>query len=201
MQGGASTVIAKARVRLRSAAEALKALEQSADIETVRAHWYPFLSAWKAVLNVIEQGVKGNPKATKWYNEKKQQRKDDHLLTYLFHARNDEEHGLTPTIAESASQMLVSIPDVGVENRQISWRVNTRTGAAEPYRPDGGPLEVIQQHGAGPTLQVVRDRGVEYGPPLRHLGQPIDMRPLPIASAGLIWMSELVDEAEIVLNG
>lgn len=193
-------IISKAKSRLRSAARSLSSLESSTDIDAFREHWYPFLAAWKGVLNIVEQGVKGNAPAVVWFNAKKQQRKDDGLLTYLFHARNDEEHGLVPTVDHTGTQMLVAIPDVDVADRRIDFRTNRQTGMTELYRSDGGPMTVIQEHLDGPTLRVVKDRGVEYSPPIAHLGEIIDIRPLPIAIAGLRWMEKLVEEAEEHLN-
>ena len=192
--------IEKCRSRLRSAENALADLSAASDITSFQEGWYPFLCAWKAVLNVVEQVVKGTPAATTWFNRKKQERKDDPLLAYLFHARNDEEHGLDPSVRHAEAVVRFSIPDAGVENRQISVRVNPRTGKTEPYRTDGGPLIIEEERGPGPALQSVTDRGIIYGPPVQHLGKSISDDPLVVASAGLAWMHALVSEAESIMG-
>jgi hypothetical protein len=188
--------IDKAQSRLRTAARALADLEQATDYRTFFDHWYVFLTGWKGVYTVLEQGAKQSAQSRQWFGAKKAERRADPLLQYLFEARNDEEHGLEPSIVPALGRMRVELPDVGVEGRQISVEANPLTGEMRAFRPDGGPLSISQSHGPGPALRPVKGRGGRmYGPPIVHLGQRIDLAPLEVARAGLRYVEALVNDA------
>lgn len=86
--------ITKAESRLRLATQQLESCSNAANHNDFADAWYLFLVAAKNVLTTLEQGAKSSAQSRQWFGAKKQERKDDPLLQYLFQARNDEEHGL-----------------------------------------------------------------------------------------------------------
>ena len=188
-------VIAKSRLRV--ATQALDDLRNCTKYDDFFDRWFIFLAAWKGIYTTLEQGAKASPQSRQWFGAKKEERKKDPLLQYLFQARNDEEHGLAQSVAPSEGQALYAIPDAGVENRKLRLEVDTLTGKQRLLRDDGGPIELIQEHPPGPALQTVKGRDKDqYAPPMAHLGQTIDMTPIGVATAGLGYMVALISEAE-----
>lgn len=184
-----------AQSRLRIAARAVQDLEASeADGQTYAEHWHVFLTAWKGVYTVLEQGAKSSPQARQWFGGKKAARKADPLLQYLFEARNDEEHGLAVTVSNTAGGTLMQATRDVTAVRLIFDAQGRPTGAID--EAGNSVAEVVQHTDPGPELRPVIARGnVVYQPPAEHLGQRIDIRPTPIAKLAMAYSEQLVSEA------
>lgn len=191
--------IAKARSRLRVAEKALNELAESQDYQTFSDTWYTFLVAWKNIYTALEQGSKVSPQSRQWFGAKKQERKGDELLQYLFEARNDDEHGLNDSTELEPGEIAISAGKPGYSgNFHIrSMRFN---GAGYPSidatSNDGKPI-LIEFSPARAKLVPVTARGpVTYQPPTKHMGADLpDNQPLPVAALALDYARTLVEEA------
>lgn len=182
--------IAKARSRLRVAEKAVQELAGynadfdtflddperfNDDIERFRELWYIFLAAAKNVWTVLEQGSKASPQSKQWFGGKKNVRRADPLLQYMFEARNDDEHGL---------QFM---------GEHVPGRI---TGSRRVETPEG-PAILIEGIPPHIKLVAVRGRGGRIiQPPTEHKGQPLsDNSPHKLAALCLAYLSSLVIEA------
>jgi hypothetical protein len=185
-----------ARSRLRTASRALDALRAAEHKpEEFADHWFVFLTSWKNIYTVLEQGSKSSAQSRQWFGGKKADRKADPLLQYLFEARNDDSYGLTNSVHHTGGGYLMrATKDI----TQMQVRLNTATGEMEAVGPDGEPVAALIQHtGRGPELRTVDARGDrKIEPPIEHLGQRIDIRPIPVAELALTYAESLVAEAE-----
>lgn len=189
-----------ARSRLRVATQTLNELNRCTNHDDFSDRWFVFITSWKSIYTVLEEGAKASPQCRQWFGAKKAERRKDPLLQYLFQARNDEEHGLAQSVQPSGGVQLYSIPDVGVPNRQMRIEIDPVTGRSKAVRNDGGPITLIQESPPGPSLQVVTGRGnVQYGPPIAHLGKMLDdISPAGVATVGLNYVGALISEAESI---
>lgn len=188
----------KAKDRLASAKARLKDLESSKDYGNARRHWYDFLLSSNAVFSIIEQGAKGSSKSETWFGNKKHERKTDPLLSYLHHARNADEHNV-PSVTELDRQKMVLVED-GKPIASIEEMVGN-TGKFRSLSDQSSPnLQKVNEIRIYPDrakLIRVGDRGIDYDPPLEHLGSAFDDTG-PIAVAGLMikYIEQMLDEAE-----
>lgn len=184
-----------ANSRLRNASRALADLQTASDPEEFADHWFVFLTSWKAVYTVLEQGAKTSPQSRQWFGAKKAIRRADPLLQYLFEARNDEVHGLTQSVAHTTAHRTLMRTTREVSSFRI---VHSYNGHVRLIGPDGEDCaEIVQQLPPGPELKPVIARGgITYRPPTQHLGQDVDVSVIGIATAALKYVDELVDEAE-----
>ena len=153
-----------------------------------------FLTAWKGIYTVFEQGAKTSPQSKQWFGAKATQRRGDTLLQYLYQARNDEEHGLTKSIKLSGGTYLYERG----EEKRIQVQPGIMPGTVRAIDPDTGrALKLISQTPPGPTLARVRDRSNKiYGAPIFHLGEHIaDTTPIGVAQAALKYTAKMIDEA------
>lgn len=185
-----------ARSRLRNASRALKDLENATDPEEFADYWTVFLTSWKAVYTILEQGSKVSPQSRQWFGSKKAERKADPLLQYLFEARNDEEHGLVQSVTHTDAHRHLMRATKEITSIRLVMAPDGRVVGA--IGPDGEPCaEIVQYVPPGPELRSVSARGgIVYHPPTKHLGADVDVSVIGTATAALKYAHELVDEAE-----
>lgn len=196
-----SKAIIIAESRLRTASNALNRLQTASDTEKFCDDWFVFLTAWKGIYTVLEQGSKVTPQSRQWFGAKKKQRRHDPLLYYLFEARNDEEHGLAQSVIHGeGGHAMRAIKDVAVESMRL--KIDTSTGAIEAIGSDGEPVaEFLQYTLPGPRLCPVHPRGrPAIHPPCEHLGNRIDITPKCVAEVALKFAELLVAEAKAMAS-
>ncbi|MGI4876976.1 MAG: hypothetical protein ACRYG4_05775 [Janthinobacterium lividum] len=184
-----------AKSRLRNASRALAGLHAAVDDEEFVDHWTAFLTSWKGVYSVLEQGAKNSPQSRQWFGGIKAKRKADPLLQYLFEARNDEQHGLVQSVAHTDAHRHLMRTTREVTSMRAVYNGGGLVGMVGP---DGEPCaEIVQYIPPGPELKSVKARGdVLYHPPTEHLGNDVDASPIGVAEAALRYVAALVDEAE-----
>lgn len=194
--------VAKAKGRLRIAAQAIKDLEECATFQEFSDTWYIFLMSWNGVFNCLEQGSKASATSRQWFARKKAARKGDPLLSYIFQARHDDEHGISRVLDESSGSLIFEVPDVGVEGRQLSTLIDRRNGTLDitVTRPDGGPIRLVHIQNPGIALRHVTARGgIIHAPPITHLGNPLsDLSPLSVGRLALAFATAVAAEAEAI---
>lgn len=180
----------KAQSRFRSAQRATSALAEASNPDDQYDHWVDFLSAWKAVYNHIEQAAKSSPKEMQWYGNVKAERRGDPLLSYLFAARNDEEHG-TDKSAMTHHGLTPFIPDRDMTITSIGYDHERRTMTLIDENGDEvvAPLQLSEP---GLLLRTVQARGnISVPLPFSHMGEAIEPTPIVVATAGLRYIEIL----------
>jgi hypothetical protein len=188
--------IQKARSRLRSAAEAVHAMESDApDLPRFEAEWWKFLVASSSIYATLEQGSKSNSRSVAWFGHRKHERRTDPLLRYIHHARNTEEHSLTGSTDRSrmrikAMNKHIKIIDRGPNNPPLL----TGTTGPEPGRFKVLPPGVW-------LLPVTDDRYHDtFHPPKEHLGKPITYpNPVTVAKLAIAYIQGMIDEADTLV--
>jgi hypothetical protein len=179
------------------------------DFERFSDEWFIFLTAWKSVYTTLEQGAKVSPQSRQWFGGKKTERRDDPLLNYLFQARNDEEHGLSPGLRAGAIDVMFGLPDGGLPvpegtpDAEITVTAQQVGGmmVVRATRSDGGPIEVRNSRGPHIRLEdaTTRDGKKAYAP-IGHKGKRLDdYTPRGVARVGLDYLTALVREAEALV--
>jgi hypothetical protein len=196
--------IAKCEIRLNAAAKALEDLRAWKSFDEFDTAWFVFLSAWKAVYTTLEQGVKGDPKATQWFGLRNKTRRADELLQYLYQARNDDTHGLEEQAQKTSGGLAFGRP-LDSSKPMIIKNMTISTGPAGPSITYDATSENFDPHfeiiAAKVSLLPVRDRdkqsGKVYPPPTSHLGNPLkDDSPVYIAELGLAYVRSMVEDAK-----
>ena len=196
--------VAIAESRLRSASRAYADLvEAQQDDEAFADIWFQFLSAWKSIWTTLEQGAKRADESAAWFEDKKNERATDMALSYMYTARNDEEHGLTSTVKAS--------PSLGHK-----FRLNREATSMRFHYAQDGTCSLVDQDGnvcadllavQQPGLQLqaarvrIRGRWIIVEPPHEHRGRLIDIAPLSVAFAVLTYADEMVNEARHLITG
>lgn len=195
--------IEKAKDRLSSAKARLKDLEAAKDYVSARRHWYDFLLSSNAVFSVLEQGAKSFGQSMAWFGEKKNLRRTDPLLSYLWHARNADEHGV-PSVTELEQQKMVLMangkPVAAIEAMKRAEGKGEFQGTFQPLggsEPDLRNVNEIRVYPDRAKLIRVTDRGVGYDPPNSHLRDAIDEPgPITVATLMVAHVERLISEAE-----
>jgi hypothetical protein len=149
--------IEAARLEFARADEAIQFLGASHDFSEVETHWARFLTAASRVYTKLEQGAKGHPHSAGWYSTKVHQRRTQPLLSYIWHARNADEHTLqdvTQQVPATVKHVAPTIADLEVLAR----------AKAQSKLPMVG-LALIEVTPTQVRLLPVKDRGRLYSPP------------------------------------
>ncbi|MBD8549503.1 hypothetical protein [Sphingomonas sp. CFBP 8764] len=196
--------VAIAESRLRSASRAYADLvEAQQDDEAFADIWFQFLSAWKSIWTTLEQGAKKADVSASWFEDKKSERATDMALSYMYTARNDEEHGLASTVRASNSLGHKFKLNRDATSMQVRYG---QDGTCSLVDQDGNvcaDLLAVRQPGLQLQAARVRIRGrwIIVEPPHEHRGQLIDIAPLSVALAVLTYADEMVNEARRLIAG
>lgn len=192
--------VRKAKSRFRIAKEQLASCERAESHERFSDAWYLFLIAAKNVYTTLEQGSKASPQSRQWFGAKKQERKDDPLLQYLFQARDDDEHGLDEVTELSPGFLGIGKAAQGFSNNITISSLSFENGKLNigPITSNDGLPVLIEQRGPHTVLAPVTARGnIVYQPPTTHLGVQIpEPLPVPVGNLGLAYLEALIADAE-----
>ena len=187
--------ITKSRSRLRVAKKAVEEFAVCQRYDAFVDLWYTFLTAAKNIYTVLEQGAKDTPQSSQWFGAKKNERREDALLQYLFQARNDDEHGLSPVTRHQPGFTVI-----GGMGGSSAVRLNGTFGVGKTIEVaslDGQPVHVLQMM---PHAQLVTVYGRDkraYPPPTEHKGKPLPSNlPFPVATLAVAYLESLIAEAE-----
>jgi hypothetical protein len=186
--------VEKARSRLRIAEKATENIQECVSYQEFTDVWYTFLTASKSIWTVLEVGAKDDPESRQWFALKSKQRRADELLTYLFEARNDDEHGIAPVTALKPGYLSIGKVEPGFSNSVfISGSFETELIVRSL---DGKPVLIEEQPNTA-KLAVINPRGrPPMDPPTTHLGEPLpDDSPLTVATLALNYLTKLIEEA------
>jgi len=193
--------ITKAKSRLRVAEKALGELVSCNQYEAFSDTWYTFLVAAKNVYTVLEQGAKLTARSRQWFGKIKQTRRDDELLQYLFEARNDEDHGLENSTEYVPERIAIGVARPGYSNAIRVKGTIGHGGSLQVESLDASPV-FVEKTPPHARLKNVQARGPRIiRPPGTHKGLSLsDNSPISVATLGLSFLAELVEEAEALHN-
>jgi hypothetical protein len=191
--------VAKARQRLKLATEKLREAEIATTHEAFAGAWYFFLIAAKNVYTSLEQGAKTSAQSRQWFGAKKNERKTDPLLQYLFQARDDDEHGLGDVTKLEPGSLAIGKARPGFSSNMSISLSTDGSGRPTIHRlesHDGLPI-LIEEIRAHFRLLPVTGRGdVTYDPPTHHLGAPLlDNQPIIVGNLAIEYLTRLIEEA------
>jgi hypothetical protein len=86
--------IKDARASVAKAEASLVVMRGAKSYAEFKSGWSDFLLAAGRIYTKLEQGAKSNSKSSAWFGARKHERRTDPLLTYIWHARNVDKHGL-----------------------------------------------------------------------------------------------------------
>lgn len=187
----------KCRDRFRSCENHFDKLKKSKNYAEMRPFWYDFLVASSSIFSILEQGAKGSNRSAPWFGAKKHERADDPLLSYLHHARNADEHGISAvTKLDKPKIVLVAggkpVAAVGDITGNTGTFQNLDSGD-----PDLSKVTEMRVYRERAKLVDVVDRGKVYAVPMVHLRKPIDgSDPIIVAGSLISYLGLLLDEAE-----
>lgn len=197
-----SKAVYKAQSRLRLSEKALKELSLCKSHQEFEDIWYNFLVASKNVYTVLEQGSKSSAQSRQWFGGKSDERRNDPLLAYLFHARDDDEHGLNAITEFKHGSLNIGVKRPGFSNSFYLEDVTIIDGKITIQKIeslDNKPV-LIEQRAPHTVLATVTSRGNKYAPPTEHKGTLLETNlPIPVAALGFAYLKELVEEAKTLL--
>lgn len=182
----------KAESKLRILRETLPRIESCNDFDKFTDLWYIFLVAGKNVYTALKQGATATPQDRQWFGGKESERRRDSLLQYVFEARNQDEHEITPTAQLEPSRVTFS---TGVGGKGISvsgvypQKFNVKS-------VDEAPMTISSQPEHVKLLPVTNEFKQTFQPPTLHLNNLLqDQSPYNLAKLTLAYLEGLVSEA------
>lgn len=182
--------VQQAEARLMRAREALTEMERATRFSDLDSSWSNFLVASKLAFAKLGAGAKGDDASEGWFWQKLGEQRADPLLSYLFQARNAEEHGLERSI-EHAYDIRV------VEGVSLEVDATFESNGDVTFHKTHSPDEVVHFALKGTLKPVVDIRsGRTFWPPAEHLGSPLrDTSAFGVADAAMAYLEQLISEA------
>jgi hypothetical protein len=183
----------KAYKRLQKASACIESIKTSKSFSEFETAWTDLLISMNAIHTALEQGAKTNPQSRQWYGGKKNDRRNDPLLSYLHQARNADEHGIEPIA--NLKHGGVKISKGGQPRFILKTVINHGKEKLELHPLEGPGIEIIPSR---VELVPVRDDRFKnvFNPPTEHLGSILpDISPFAIATIGFKYHEELVQAA------
>jgi hypothetical protein len=177
-----------AQAEFDRAAISLDDLAAASDFGEVERHWAAFLVSAGRIYSKLEQGAKTSGISQAWMGQRIHQRRTDALLSYLWHARNADEH----TVEGVTDRHTGGTKFVDPSQEEMAEFERTMAAQGRPY-VSLGLVEVVFPH---VKLLDVTDRGVRYPIPQTHLGQAIsNPHPNNIGLLALAYLEAMIAEA------
>ena len=195
--------ISKARLRLEKARECIDGLRKARNHGDFSSLWVDVLIALNGVPNLLQEGAKRYPQSRQWYGGKKKFGRNDPLLSYMYQARNAEEHGLSEVIKHQTTALVADLSLT--PNFQEVAKVRTLVKMVyynitfNAIFEEGTKLQPITLFVGESILVSVYDERFDktFQVPTVHLGKQLGGI-LPITAARLTYdyYCSLIDEAE-----
>ena len=187
--------LSRAKSELRAATSAIGRMKAARTFPEFEDAWRDFLSSLEKVWKKAERETDVvRAQFAPWRKPAEDERRQDPLLRYVFHARNVDHHTIQEIVQHVPGSTAVGptsmpggvwhIESMTLQDGQlVEYRGNT------PIRVDITPTRI--------KLLEVKDRGVSYPPPDRHLGQPLPAPdPVTVAELALSYYSRFVANVE-----
>lgn len=206
--------IEKGNSRLRVAKRAVFDLKTSRTFSDFSDNWYVVLTSSKNVYTVLEQGAKASPQSRQWFGAKKETRKGDPLLQYLFEARNADEHGLGSAVQLEPARLQIGVAGEGFSNSMrldggpfsnvvisgcrtaVSFEGGSPPSDLRVTPLDGRPVRVLRTPATTVLIPIAARGDRILNPPTHHLGIELqDTSPIAVAELNITYLEGLIAEA------
>ncbi|MGB9366481.1 MAG: hypothetical protein WCE79_10750 [Xanthobacteraceae bacterium] len=182
-----------ARIEFDRAFQSITDMGGATHLAEIERHWSAFLVASGRVYTKLEQGAKSNPRSYGWWGQKVHERRNDPLLSYLWHARNADEHTLGAVTHQDPGYAR-QVEPTAEERARFEKEM---TNFPHPFAVFG----VIEAQFAHVKLLDVMDRGVTYKVPYVHKGSEVaNPHPNNVGLFGLKYLEETLQEAEALMS-
>ncbi len=178
--------------QVRRAGAILENLKKAHTLAEVEARWSDFLVHHHRCftqLGIVSKsgGAKG------WFDKIRHVRSSDDLLKYLMHARNADEHGLSPVTKATPGSIGIK-PRPG-ENSLYIDHLSFKDGRIL-VGPETAKSALIEVTPSKIDLVDVVDRGVSYTVPSTHDNTPLNsINLLDVASVAHSYVLRMLEEA------
>jgi hypothetical protein len=196
-----SAALPKCHDRLNKSKEAFGICRNAMRFGEFASGWAAFLIHTGSVINALEAGAQHTPQGRQWYGRIKREGRKDPLVSYMYQARNSEEHSTDNTTHPEPGRFVIS-GDFTIERlvMQIGGVGTPGVSGRIRARPGGRPI-AIEHTPSGPRLIPVVDSrfGTTFDVPKEHLGKPLqDDSPLAVAELYLEYLEDIVRKAEML---
>jgi hypothetical protein len=182
-----------ARIEFDRAFQSITDLGSATHLAEIERHWSAFLVAAGRVYTKLEQGAKAHPRSYAWWSQKVNERRQDPLLSYLWHARNADEHTLG-AVTHKDPGYARPVEPTAQERAQFEKEM---VGFPHPF----AVLGVVEAQFPHVKLLDVVDRGVIYKVPHVHKGGSIaNPHPNNVGLLALKYLEETIQEAEALAS-
>jgi hypothetical protein len=160
-------------------------LQTSNTVPDVQRHWAAFLVAAGRVFTKLERGSKSSRESIAWFGTIKEKRRTDPILSYIWNARNVDEHGIEEvTQFQSGSVKYVDpTPEESAAFRQKMQKIG------KPYTALAH-IEVVFPHVR--LVEIVVREG-RFQPPRQSTGDL--MAPAAVALLALAFIENALEDA------
>jgi hypothetical protein len=173
-----------ARIEFNRASNSVNSLSDATDHDEIETHWVAFLSAATRIFNKLQAGAKKPPQSKQWFDSKVRQRQDDQLLSYIWHARNANDHGLE-FVTRKQPGFIREVPPTPEEREAFE-----RGKGDHPALTGHVVLEITEPH---VRLLDVLDHGNRHSPP------PNCIKPYNTGMLALSKLEPILLEAEALV--
>ena len=187
--------VEKARSRLEAAFRSFELLKVATDFAEFEVCWGALLTALNSAFDILRESAKDKNSSFNWMFKLVAERRQDELLSYIWHARNVNDHGIDYIVEDQPGGFTIPMPASGALHIKHLSVENGKITRFEGHG-FGAPVSIFI-HPDGIFLKPVVDRGNEYKPPDYHLGSALaDKSPTGIAGAALKYFALRLAEAE-----
>ena len=191
--------LVKAIERVERCKLALEKMKFARTLDEKRQSWVDFIQPPHGFYIVMKQSVKGNPQATLWFGNVEKTRREDELLSYVFQARNLEEHSLENSTQLTPGSLASGIAAPGYSNN-VTYNGITINGVFQlnVTSNDGKPvLSRVIAPSATPKDVYDERSGKTYKVPNTFLGEELaDTSFDTIAEKALEFIVKCTEEAK-----
>jgi hypothetical protein len=182
----------RAREETEKAAQKIKAIQGATTLQEISDHWSGFLTHIQRSYTKLRVACRSAP-CKGWCDNVFHTRNRDELLNYVLHARNADEHGVEKITEEKQGGIGIG-PKEGnsleVDHLEMGpGRIVMGPKLAANARITITPGEI--------RLIPVRDRGIVYDVPTKHLGEDLgSVTLLEVAERAEAFLRTKLDEAD-----
>jgi hypothetical protein len=181
--------IEEALIRLERVRQAIAIFAQpESTVADFRTAWWGFLLAANGIYSKLEQGSKGHGQSESWFGRKKHERRKDELLSYIYHARNSDEHSIEGSDAKHDTRVISG----------NKWtKIRSADGENTHVTVEAGRPLAVRLQGQGIHLRTVRDQyGNVFQPPREHMCKPLPESSIKgVVMAAEAYLNAMIEEA------
>jgi len=167
-------------------------MQTAASLADLEEAWTSLVHDLDRLWNKAHSHYGKSPKWSGWVGRFTAVRRKDSLLSYLMHARNTDEHTVSP-ITERTGGSVVSNP----KDRSRPMFIKSAVITSNSIKIEGDNIVTTFRPGRVALLPVVDREGRAHAVPTQHLGAPMDpSNVLEAARLAVSWYARLIAEAE-----